>query len=160
MANSRILLVCKHCGEELVLGKGYFGEYMTYDDVAEKLDEFFQKHKSGECDNSTSLDFSDDAKNHFVVLEECDKLEDVIADIPQSREELLEWNLEQEREQIKLLRRRLATDKKDIAKEIFEKVDELLLQYSTPILDSKNKPTTELNLDIYNKLDELEDYYK
>lgn len=29
MANSRIMLTCKHCGEQIVIGKGDLGSYFT-----------------------------------------------------------------------------------------------------------------------------------
>ena len=80
MANSRIMLTCKHCGEQLVLGKGYFGSYFTQNEkMYERLNDFFEKHRMGEC--SEDIDCSDDAKNHFVILEEGDAL-DVISDLP------------------------------------------------------------------------------
>lgn len=75
MANSRICIACKHCGEQLYIGKGYFGSYVAFDNLTEKLDEFFKKHEMGIC--SDDADCSDDAKNHFVILEEGDSLDDV-----------------------------------------------------------------------------------
>lgn len=75
MANSRIVIVCKHCGEQLYIGKGYFGYYSASDNLTEKFDNFFEKHKYGEC--SDDIDCSDDAKNHFAILEKGDSLEDL-----------------------------------------------------------------------------------
>lgn len=74
MANSRIMLTCKHCGEQFVLGKGYYGSYCTLNkNLYEDLNEFYRKHCMGEC--SSELDCSDDAKAHFVILEEGDPVE-------------------------------------------------------------------------------------
>lgn len=76
MANSRIMLTCKHCGDQFVLGKGYFGSYFTVNEkMYEQLNEFYAKHNTGEC--SDDIDASDDAKNHFVILEEGDSLMEV-----------------------------------------------------------------------------------
>jgi hypothetical protein len=73
MANSRIMLVCKHCGGELVLGKGYFGEYYTVsENKSVELNEFFDQHRRGRC--SGDIDCSDNARNHFVLLEEGETL--------------------------------------------------------------------------------------
>ena len=75
MANSRIMLTCKHCGEQFCIGKGYLGSYFTRnEEMFEQLNEFYDKHKMGEC--SDDIDCSDDAKNHFVILEEGDELSD------------------------------------------------------------------------------------
>ncbi len=76
MANSRIMLVCKHCGEGMVLGKGYFGNYFTAEkDKHIELNEFFEKHSQGSCVGD--CDYSDNARKHFVILEECETLEDL-----------------------------------------------------------------------------------
>lgn len=76
MANSRIMLTCKHCGEQFAIGKGYFGSYFTRNEkMNEQLNEFYSKHSMGEC--TGEIDCSDDAKDHFVILEEGDLLEDL-----------------------------------------------------------------------------------
>lgn len=73
MANSRIMLVCKHCGGELVLGKGYYGAYHTVsENKSVELNKFFEHHKSGMC--SGDPDCTDNARNHFVLLEEGETL--------------------------------------------------------------------------------------
>lgn len=73
MANSRIMLVCKHCGRELVLGKGYYGAYHTAsENKSVELNKFFEHHQSGMC--SDDPDCSDNARNHFVLLEEGETL--------------------------------------------------------------------------------------
>ena len=76
MANSRIMLTCKHCGGQLVIAKGDFGHYYTYDDVGLALTDFFEKHGYGKClgENADENCFSNDAKDHFVILEKGDKL--------------------------------------------------------------------------------------
>ena len=72
MANSRIYLTCKHCGGYICLGKGYFGCYSTRNEqIFDDLNEFFREHEMGLC--SDEADASDDAKNHFVILEEGDE---------------------------------------------------------------------------------------
>ena len=77
MANSRIMLVCKHCGEGLYLGKGYMGAYFTRDtDLCSRLNEFFDEHEYGSC-SENDFDCSDNARNHFVILEEGETLADV-----------------------------------------------------------------------------------
>ena len=66
MANSEMLLVCKHCGENILIGKGYNGEYFTRL-TQEQLQQFFKKHAKGLC--SEGIDCSDDARNHFKIDE-------------------------------------------------------------------------------------------
>lgn len=68
MANSRIALVCKHCGKGILLGGGYFGLYSAYDDLTNKLEKFFEEHGRGMC---LGKDFkcSDDAREHFYIDE-------------------------------------------------------------------------------------------
>ena len=74
MANSRIMLTCKHCGEQFVIGKGYQGSYFTLNEkIYEQLNEFYEKHSKGGC--SDEFNCSDDAKNHFAILEEGDSLD-------------------------------------------------------------------------------------
>ena len=76
MANSRIMLTCKHCGEQMVIGKGYLGSYFSRNEQMHKhINEFYEKHQMGEC--SDDIDCSDEARNHFVILEEGETLEDV-----------------------------------------------------------------------------------
>jgi hypothetical protein len=74
MANSRIMLTCKHCGKQMIIGKGYFGEYVTYNtNIFEELNEFYEEHSQGSCsDNYDGKECSDDAKDHFIILEEWD----------------------------------------------------------------------------------------
>ncbi len=92
MANSRIMLVCKHCGESFCLGKGYFGNYSTGNErIFEQLNEFYGVHSSGMC---TDGDFSDNARKHFVILEEGEELDTLID------EELIKENVITEKEQI------------------------------------------------------------
>ena len=74
MANSRIMLACKHCGEQMVLGKGYFGSYKALSGTSDALGEFFEKHCQGSC-NSDEADCSDNARDHFAILEEGEDLE-------------------------------------------------------------------------------------
>jgi hypothetical protein len=76
MANSRIMLTCKHCGGQFVIGKGYCGSYITTNEkMYEQLNEFYSKHSMGEC--ADEFDCSIDAKDHFLILEEGDSLEDL-----------------------------------------------------------------------------------
>lgn len=76
MANSRIMLTCKHCGEQICIGKGYFGSYHTGNEqIFDTLNEFYENHAHGSCGE---IDCSDDAKNHFVILEEGDELNEQI----------------------------------------------------------------------------------
>ena len=74
MANSRIMLTCKHCGKQIVIGKGYFGEYYTGNkNMSNDLNDFYLEHRMGIC--TREFDCSDDAKNHFLILEEGDTVE-------------------------------------------------------------------------------------
>lgn len=74
MANSRIMLTCKHCGERLCIGKGYHGQYCTINEkIYYDLNEFYEKHQSGLC--SDEVDCSDDARNHFCIREEFEENE-------------------------------------------------------------------------------------
>lgn len=75
MANSRIMLVCKHCGGEMVLGKGYLGSYSCCENKADELNAFFAEHECGIC--ADEADCSDNARNHFVILEEGETLDDI-----------------------------------------------------------------------------------
>lgn len=74
MSNSRIMLTCRHCGEQIVIGQGNLGEYFTCNKkLHESLNAFYSKHCMGEC--SGDIDCSDDAKDHFVILEKGDTLD-------------------------------------------------------------------------------------
>lgn len=70
MANSRMLIVCKHCGAEYVLASGYHGAYFnTYmGNLHDDINKFFVVHSHGSCADDT--DCSDDARNHFIIWEE------------------------------------------------------------------------------------------
>lgn len=72
MANSRIMLTCKHCGEQMVIGKGYFGDYCTCNkNIFEDLNNFYKKHCQGVCSSKhDGKEYSDNAKDHFIILEE------------------------------------------------------------------------------------------
>ena len=80
-----------------MLGKGYFGSYSTFGDKTTQLNEFFEKHKMGECPDD--IDCSDNARNHFVILEEGEELED-IQDVEKA--------------------------KQDVAREIFEEIEKFI----------------------------------
>ncbi len=73
MANSRIMLVCRHCGEQISIGKGDFGSYVA-SVTEDRLGEFFAKHCRGEC-ISDNGDFSENARDHFAILEKGECLE-------------------------------------------------------------------------------------
>ncbi len=76
MANSRIMLVCKHCGGEFCIGKGYFGVYSTRNEnMHHDLNAFYDAHECGIC--SDDADCTDNARNHFIILEEGETLADV-----------------------------------------------------------------------------------
>lgn len=47
MANDRMYLKCKGCGEEFCLGKTYLDGYFIYneDTFGQKLQEFYDRHK-------------------------------------------------------------------------------------------------------------------
>jgi hypothetical protein len=74
------MLVCKHCGEDFCIGKGYFGSYVTVNEAMfEQLNDFFKKHEYGCCSNDT--DCSDNARNHFAILEEGEDLDVLTAEV-------------------------------------------------------------------------------
>ncbi len=72
MANSRIMLTCKHCGESISIGKGNFGSYHTINEnLFEQLNDFYAKHERGSCTGTLAgTNCSDDAKVHFVIVED------------------------------------------------------------------------------------------
>lgn len=75
MANSRIMLVCKHCGKGFCIGKGDLGSYRTINEhMFEDLNAFYDEHKMGEC--SDDIDCSDEARNHFIILDKREELKD------------------------------------------------------------------------------------
>lgn len=75
MANSRIMLTCMHCGDQLVIGKGYYGSYhLISDNMSQQLREFYSKHESGIC--SGDIDCTDRARSHFIILEEGETIKD------------------------------------------------------------------------------------
>ena len=71
MANSRLCLFCKHCGEEIILATGCAGEYHTrWSLTRDELEAFFEKHKAANCLPSSDPRFpncSDDARVHFFA---------------------------------------------------------------------------------------------
>lgn len=70
MANSRVVLFCRHCGGYLVLGSGGGGVYRAAtEDMSAKLQEFFDKHQMGACREDGYLNASDDASDHFMILD-------------------------------------------------------------------------------------------
>ena len=76
MADTRIMLTCKHCGAGMCIGKGYDGSYYTVNkNMFHDLNAFYEVHEKGKC--SDDADYSQDAKNHFVILEEGETLADV-----------------------------------------------------------------------------------
>lgn len=77
MADTRIMLTCKHCGAGMCIGKGYDGSYYTVNkNMFHDLNAFYEVHEKGKC--SDDADYSQDAKNHFVILEEGETLADVV----------------------------------------------------------------------------------
>lgn len=76
MANSRIMLTCRHCGGQTTLAKGDFGHYYAFEDASSALNEFFQKHMHGDCVNADC--YSDNARDHFVILEKGEHISDVV----------------------------------------------------------------------------------
>ena len=85
MADTRIMLTCKHCGAGMRIGKGYDGSYYTVNkNMFQDLNAFYEVHEQGEC--SDDADYSQDAKNHFVILEEGETLADVVPKSEVARE--------------------------------------------------------------------------
>ena len=79
MANSRIMLTCKHCGKQMIIGKGYFGDYCTCNtNIFEDLNKFYEEHGKGACaDHYDETCCSDDAQDHFIILEEGDRYDPI-----------------------------------------------------------------------------------
>lgn len=72
MANSRIYLTCRHCGAQMFMGKGYYGEHYLVDyhgDYIDRLNDFYDNHGSL-CERSEEVDYTDNARKHFIILEE------------------------------------------------------------------------------------------
>lgn len=72
MANSRIYLTCRHCGAQMFMGKGYYGEYFLRDyhgDYMDRLNDFYDNHGMM-CDKNTECDCTDNARAHYIILEE------------------------------------------------------------------------------------------
>ena len=85
MADTRIMLTCKHCGAGMCIGKGYDGSYYTVNkNMFHDLNAFYEVHEEGKC--SDDEDYSQDAKNHFVILEDGETLADVASKSEVARE--------------------------------------------------------------------------
>lgn len=70
MANSRMILRCKHCGEVFHIAKGYYGSYVLYDfegTFVERYNKFLTEHEMGFCSGDWCS--SDDARDHFEIGE-------------------------------------------------------------------------------------------
>lgn len=121
MANSRIMLVCKHCGKDFCIGKGYFGSYSTSNDELHKqLNIFYGEHEHGCCSEDT--DCSDNARNHFAILEEGEDLDVLAADVvPKSEVEELKKAYANYEETTGLKQA-----KTEVAREIFEEIERLM----------------------------------
>lgn len=79
MANSRIMLACRHCGEQICIGKGYVGSYCTLNtNIFHILNDFYEKHMQGKCCvDDKEIHYSENARDHFVILEEGETLADI-----------------------------------------------------------------------------------
>lgn len=96
MADTRIMLTCKHCGAGMCIGKGYDGSYYTANkNMFHDLNAFYEVHEKGKC--SDDADYSQDAKNHFVILEGGETLADVAPKSEVAREifEEIEFDIHQ-----------------------------------------------------------------
>jgi hypothetical protein len=93
------MLVCKHCGESCCIGKGYLGSYSTCNDELHKqLNVFYGEHEHGFC--SDDMDYSDNARNHFAILEEGESLDALATDVvPKSEVEKIFEEIEKEIEE-------------------------------------------------------------
>ena len=73
MANNRIYLRCRGCGEVLFLGKSYLGGfyYPSYDDVPleRRLNDFYEKHNY--CSNPKHGGFIPYDEKAFPMPEDC-----------------------------------------------------------------------------------------
>lgn len=130
MANSRIMLVCKHCGENFCIGKGYYGSYSTCNDELHKqLNIFYNKHEHGCCSDDT--DCSDNARNHFAILEEGETLAVLDADVVPKREvEMLQGALKAEERHneltMEMAQKALANAKAEVAREAIDEAISVL----------------------------------
>lgn len=74
MANNRIYLRCRGCGEVLFLGKSYLGGfyYTSYDDapLERRLNDFYEKHNY--CENPKYSGIVPYDKEAFPLPEGCD----------------------------------------------------------------------------------------
>lgn len=89
MADTRIMLTCKHCGAGMCIGKGYNGSYYTVNkNMFHDLNAFYEVHEKGKC--SDDADYSQDAKKHFVILEDGETLADAMPKSEVAREIITE----------------------------------------------------------------------
>lgn len=73
MANDRMRIVCRHCGECFWAAKGYYGEYFTYADrspeaalgYVKEWNKFLGEHGAN-CEKATHN--ADNARYHFILL--------------------------------------------------------------------------------------------
>lgn len=73
MADTHLMLACRHCGSRILIGKGYNGSYHTVcDDLSSRIDTFFSEHERGAC--ADDFDCENNARNHFIVLEDDENL--------------------------------------------------------------------------------------
>ncbi len=58
----------------MVLAKGFLGSYHTVEEnKAAQLNDFFEKHEKGKCSEEGCC--SDNARDHFIILEEGESLD-------------------------------------------------------------------------------------
>jgi hypothetical protein len=161
------MLVCKHCGESCCIGKGYYGSYSTSNDELHKqLNIFYKEHEHGCC--SDEADCSDNARNHFAILEEGEDLDVLTADVvPKSEVADLQDALKCEKETNKHLSDEyialqkaldayeetsgLKHAKAEVAREIFEEIEKTFI-------DSAALPNCARFVDI-DKIAELKKKY-
>lgn len=53
MANNRLYMRCRYCGEELYIDKNFGGAYFISDEKLKKINEFFEDHAY--CGEPSSL---------------------------------------------------------------------------------------------------------
>ncbi|MBR2621078.1 MAG: hypothetical protein IKC97_01750 [Clostridia bacterium] len=81
------------------------------------LNAFYEVHENGKC--SDDADYSQDAKNHFVILEEGETLADVV---PKSEVDRLTAELEEKSKRLREVLPIVAELKAEVAREILEEI--------------------------------------
>ena len=68
MANNRLYIRCSTCGKVCAIGKHFMGPWYLYDELEERLQQFFNDHVY--CDDYNKFGDSEAAFNEFELVSE------------------------------------------------------------------------------------------